>query len=244
MSELVTITAEDRKEITQPALNIVARARDFKVTDGPTYEEAGGRLKEIKAAQKLLEVKKQGILGPALATVKAIRNLFADPESQLEQAENLYKRGMLAYSDEQDRIREEEQRKANEKAERERLRLEKEAREAEERARAAREAGNIRQAEKLEAKADLKTDAAASTVAPIIQREAPRVAGVATRENWSALVIDLKALVDAVAAGAVPLSMVEANMTNLNKMAKALKKELNYPGVRAVVDKVLAAGSK
>jgi hypothetical protein len=244
MTELVTITAEDRRAITEPASTIMAAARACKVVNAEGYEQAGDQLKQVKAAQKALEVKKRTLLDPVNATLKAIRNLFAGPELELDTAEGLFKRSMLSYSEEQDRIRREEQRKADEAAERERKRLEKEAAEAEAKAKAAREAGDIRKAEKLEAKADQRTDAAAATVAPIVQRESPRVGGISERENWYCIVTDLKALVQAIAEGKVPISAVEPNMKVLNAQAKSLKRELAWPGVRAAVDKIMAAGSK
>lgn len=244
MTELVTITAQDRKEITEPASTIVALARGFGVVSAETFEAAAVHLKDVKAAQERLEDKKRTLLNPVNATLKAIRDLFRAPEEELVLAENLFKRSMLGYSEEQNRIRRDEQRKADERAETERRRLEKEAREAEDRARAAREAGDIKKAEKLEAKADARADAAAAVVPAIIQRESPRVSGISERENWSAVVTDLAALVSAIAAGKVPLSAVEANMKVLNSQAKSLKRELNWPGVRAVVDKIMAAGSR
>ena len=244
MAELITISPEERAEIQKPASNAVQAARAFKVVSADAYEAAARQLKHIKAAQKNLAEKKDSLVRPINQALKAVRDLFRGPEAELDEAENLYKRGMIAFSDEQDRLRREEQRKADEAAERERRRLEKEAREAEERAAAARAAGDIKKAEKLEAKADVRTDAAASVVAPVIQREAPRVGGIQTRENWYAVVVDLKALVDAIAAGTVPVIAVEANMKVLNAQAKSLRKELNWPGVRAAKDNIVAAGSK
>jgi hypothetical protein len=244
MTELVTITPEERKAITEPASTIVTVARNLQVVSAETYEAAAVQLKSVKAAQKALAEKKDTLLKPVNATLKAIRDLFRGPETELETAEGLFKRSMIAYSEEQERIRREEQRKADEAAARERLKREREAREAEEKAAAARAAGNIRQAEKFEKKADTLTDAAAAVVPPVIQREAPRVGGIQERENWYALVTDKSALIKAVAEGKVPEMALEPNQKFLNNQAKAMKKELAYPGVRAAVDKILASGSK
>jgi hypothetical protein len=243
MTEL-NITAEERREITAPAQGILSTARNFKITDDPSYRSASDALKAIKGAAKLLAAKKAPLLDPATAVVKAIRALFAGPEQELEEAERLYKRAMLGYQDEQERIRREQQRKLDEAAAAERRKLEEKAAKEREQAEAARAQGRDSRAAELERRADLRTDAAAAVVAPVVQVEAPRVAGVSTRENWSALVLDKSALIKAVAAGTVPELALEPNMKFLNAQAKVMKRELPYPGVKAVVEKVLASSSR
>ena len=242
--ELVNLTPAERQEILHPASVILTSARACTVVDDVGYAEAGDALKGIKAAQKALEIKKRKLLDPVNATLRAIRELFEAPEHELKEAEGLYKRQLLSYEDAQERRRKEEQRLADERAAAERRRLEKEAEETRARAAAAAERGQTNLAERLTAKADLKADAATATVAPVVQIEPPRVSDVVSRENWSAVVTDLKALVAAVAAGTVPLLAIEANMKFLNNQAKAMKKDLPYPGVTAVVEKIMAAGSK
>jgi septal ring factor EnvC (AmiA/AmiB activator) len=244
MTELVTITPEDRKEILAPASAIVAQARAFNVVDAVTYTEAGESLKGIKAAQKNLEEKKKSLLQPVNETLKAIRKLFAAPEAELELAEQLYKRGMLGFSERLEAQRREEQRQADERARKERERLERQAADDRARAEAARAAGDTKRAEKLEQRADVRQDTAATVVAPVIPKDAPRVSGIAERENWYAIVVDFKTLVAAVAAGTVPMTALEPNMKFLNNQAKAMKRDLPYPGVQAAVDKIMAAGSR
>lgn len=243
MTDLVPITPEERKEIVEPATTIVAHARQFKVKDNLDYGLAGERLKGIKTAQKNLEAKKKSLTDPVNATLRAIRNLFAGPEAELATAEGLYKREMLAYSDRLEAARREEQRQAEERARKERERLERQAADDRAKAEAARAAGDTKKAEKLEQRADVRTDTAATVVAPVIPKDAPRVSGIAERENWYAIVLDLKALVDAVAAGTVPITAIEANMKFLNNQAKAMKRDLPYPGVKAAVDRIMAAGT-
>jgi hypothetical protein len=63
-----------------------------------------------------------------------------------------------------------------------------------------------------------------------IQSGAP---GRVVQQNWKAEVVDLMALVQAVAAGTMPLIYLEANMTALNQAAKAMKGACNIPGVKA-----------
>ena len=57
--------------------------------------------------------------------------------------------------------------------------------------------------------------------------------GEGRQDYYSAEVIDLKTLVDAVAAGKQPLSLLQPDMTTLNKMARALKETMAIPGVTA-----------
>jgi hypothetical protein len=239
----LSITPQEREQIERAATPLINAARECRVTNPSEYNTAATQLKRIKAAQKLLAEKKATLVSPIRAALKAALALFAAPEIELDQAEGLYKRAMLNYDDEQDRLRKAEQAKLDRAAEEERRRKEEQARKAEADAKAARDAGNLAKAEKLEAKADTLASTAASIVAPQAQREAPKVSGISTRENWSALVLSLPDLVQAVAAGKVPIIALEANMKVLNQLAKSLKKELNWPGVRAVVDKGIAAGS-
>jgi membrane peptidoglycan carboxypeptidase len=70
--------------------------------------------------------------------------------------------------------------------------------------------------------------------APVIAAPVQKTAGISTRSNWTAEVVDLMELVKAVAAGTHPLSLLQADTAKLTQMAKALKSELNIPGVRAV----------
>lgn len=68
----------------------------------------------------------------------------------------------------------------------------------------------------------------------LVESNVPAGFGTAIRKTWSAEVVDLMALVKAVASGKVPLTAIEANMTFLNGQARALKNLLAYDGVRAI----------
>jgi hypothetical protein len=242
MSEVVS--QAEQEEITKLVNPLVLAAREFRVVSRAGYSEAGDRLMRIKTAQKELAAKKKKVLDPALAAVKAIRDLFAGPEAEIAEAEGLYKRVMIAFDDEQERIRQEEQRKLDDIARREREKNEAAARKALEDAEAARQAGDKKKAERLEQKAEVAADRAATVVAATVQAEPPRVSGASIREIWSAIVTDRKALIAAVAAGTVPELALEPNMKFLDNQARALKRDLKYPGVTATVEKSLAARSK
>lgn len=135
-------------------------------------------------------------------------------------------------------------REAREKAERE-------AQEARERATAAEKAANEAKAAatKLETraaqtqergaeKAEFLNQQAAAVVAPTVQVDVPKVAGLSTRKAYKAKVIDLMALVKAIAEGKAPVAYVLANEQVLNKMAAALKEQMSIPGVELEEDTI------
>jgi hypothetical protein len=70
----------------------------------------------------------------------------------------------------------------------------------------------------------------APAAAPTFQR----VAGMSSRENWCAEVVDFYALVKAVAKDKKLLPLLEANLPALNAQARSFKTALAIPGVRAV----------
>lgn len=125
-----------------------------------------------------------------------------------------------AWQVEQERLRREEERKQQE----EQLRLaETEAVET--------AAALEREGRNEEAEAIISTPV---DVAPVsVASNVPRVSGVTKpRDNWKAEVTSLMLLVKAVAEGKVPLQMVQVNQSALDSMARTLKTELRYPGVK------------
>jgi hypothetical protein len=110
--------------------------------------------------------------------------------------------------------------------------------------RAAREEAERRQIAEAEAALDAGDDDRAEAIleAPpppvLVPRPnfepAPKLASTAFANRWHAEVVDLMALVRAIAAGKAPLECVQANMIALNGLARSLKGGLTYPGVQAV----------
>jgi hypothetical protein len=239
MNEVVT--QAEREEIIGISQPIVTAARALSVNTHAEYAKAGESLKEIKGAMKRLAEKKALVLNPALDTVKRIRDLFRGPEEELALAENLHKRALIAFDDEQEQIRRREQARLDDIARRDRETKEAAAKKLRDDAEAARLAGDEKKAERLETRAEVKQDQAATVVAAVAQTEPPRVSGTSIRENWSAVVTDKAALIAAVAAGVVPEMALEPNSKFLNNQAKAMKRELRYPGVTATVEKIMAS---
>jgi chromosome segregation ATPase len=138
-------------------------------------------------------------------------------------------------------------REAAEKAERE-------AREARERQAAADRAASAAAASatKLETRAEqteqrgaeraeLLHQQAASVVAPTVQVDVPKVKGLNARQEWKHRGVDLMALVKAVYEGRQPLAYLDFNHPTLAGMAKALKKQMNVPGVEVYPETVTAS---
>jgi hypothetical protein len=244
---------------------LVALADAYQVTTVAAYEAGADDLKQIKAAQKHLEDLRTGMTGPLNASLKRINEFFRAPTLRLQTAEGKIKRSLLAYQQEQERIRREHQAKLDAEARQKRERLEAQAREAERKARekaeaerraadAAAAAGRADEAATLAAKAaateakaaekaeDLQTRAA-MVVAPVVQAERPKVVGVSTREVWHGECADLLALVRAIADGKAPLSLVIANDKLIGQQARALKHDFTVPGIRVWATQEMASRS-
>lgn len=199
---------------------ILAEAEAFKITTPAQYQESAAALKRVKSHQKQLEEMELEITRPINAGLKAIRDLFRTPRDRAGRAESLIKRAMIGYSDEQDRIRREEQRKADEAARREQEKLQ-------DRAAKAAAAGKVEKAAELETRA-------ATVVAPVINREPPKVAGVSDRLNWKFEVTDPAAL---------PREYTMPDEKKIGAIVRAMKGDTNIPGVRVWSEKNIAAGA-
>jgi hypothetical protein len=62
--------------------------------------------------------------------------------------------------------------------------------------------------------------------------------GASYREQWACEVVDLRELCKAIGNGIVSPELVKPNMTELNSLARGMKKHLNIPGLQAVMRKV------
>jgi hypothetical protein len=241
-------------------------AKIYRVTSIIEYEAAGEELKQIKGRMKRLEDMRTKLIAPVLATQRAINEFFAGPKALLEQAEKAIKGALGVFDAAQRELREKAEREAAEAARKEQERLRMEAAKQEQAAREKREKEEAKarelEAQGKQAQADARREAAEAAeaarlqdaeakrmaaemmpTAPVVHMETPKVSGLSSRENWSALVTDKMALIKAVAAGEAPAELIDINTATLNRLAKALKNGLNYPGVKAVSDRSYASRS-
>jgi len=196
MSETAELmTAEQVRAEVAP---VVARAGEIVIATPQDYTGAADFLKAVKRAQKRVTEFFGPMKAAAHAAWKEVTGKESDTLKPLADAEATVKRKMIVYSQEQERIRQEEQRKlqaeADERARREREKAEAAARlqrekEAAARAEQERQEALARQArneverqkaaaaaeaarkiaEAAAAKAEVKEDTAAAVVAPVVE---------------------------------------------------------------------------
>ncbi len=258
----------DLKTPDQDTLNndaqIVLEVAETYVIDSPLmFAEAGEELKRIKAKSKELNDKRVAITKPLDDAKKAVMDLFRKPVEILSQAELVLKNSIVNYQEEQARIARLEQQKQAEAQRIEREALEAKARAAEEAARKeaeelqrkANEAaknGNEAEAQKMaeqaqlafqtgQAQANVIAQEASAMNAPVTVAAPSKVSGISMRETWKAEVTDKEALVKFIATNPHLLNLVDVNNSAVNQMAKAMKGNLNIPGVRAYAEKSVAA---
>lgn len=263
----MTTEIETVEKIKNDVLPVVAQASSIAVNSPAAYADAATFLKSVKAAQK----KVADFFGPmkakAHAAWKEITGTETNTLAPLTEAEALVKRKMLAYSEEQERIRlaeqrrlqaiaDEQARKEREKAEaaaREQRRREEDARRAEaealERAQAAANAEERAKAEAEAEKARKAADAAAAK-AEVREEAAAMVAPAAVVTVASSqpkiggqnIRKTWKAVVANVAL--VPREWLVVNEQALQAFAKATKGAVPVAGVRFEEVSMLASSSK
>jgi hypothetical protein len=249
-------TLPEVRQVTGQIAQLEEYARTYQVTTAEQYAAGATDLQQVKAAQKRLEETRTSITKPMNDALRRVNDFFRGPTERLAAVERVLKAQLVKFADEQERIRREEQRKADEAARKERERLEAQAREAERKARekaeadrkaaeAAAAAGRAEEAAKLaaraaatEEKAAAKADdlalRAATTVAAVIAREPPKVAGVSTREVWKFEITD---------PAAVPREYLVVDEARIRKVVQALKGDAKIAGVRVYAERQMAAGA-
>lgn len=220
--------APDTREIMERTGALVAQARALVIADADSYQNAGAFLTGVKALRKEIDATFDPVVRKAHEAHRAACDAKKKHEAPLVEAEGIVKRAISAY------VTAEEQRRRQEAAEA----AAKARREAEERAlaeaAALEAAGEKEQAERVIEEVEMAPP-------PPPPPPAVKAQGVSTREKWTAEVVDFAALVRAVAAGRAPMALLSVNQSALNKQAEALKGELAYDGVKARMERVVAA---
>jgi hypothetical protein len=229
------LVVDNSREIATEALTWPERARAIAVTSPETYSAAAELLKGIKALRGRIAETFDPHIRRAHEAHKALVRQKADMEAPLTEAETTVKRALGTYTQEQERIRREEERRLAEEArkrEEERRLAEAAALETE-----AAETGNA----ELLAEAQEMISAPVEAPVVILQSATPKVAGISYRENWKGACTDLAALVKAAAVRPELLSLLKPNDTAINQMARAQKGRFSVPGCKAWNEPIVAS---
>jgi len=241
--------------IEQQATGLVGQAEAIVVRDQATLDEAASMSRSVAAYIKRVGEVLDPICEATHRAWKVALGQRADLLKPADAAKHLLGRRMAAYEQEVENRRREAERIAQRERERleaaERARVlaeqrrlqEEEDQRALDAAAAAEAAGDTVLAERLIAEPVVVEAPAPMPVfvpPPAVTLAAPKAEGISFRDNWSAQVVDLAALVKAVASGSQPLALVLPNQVGLNGLARSLKSGLAVPGVRAVNDRIAA----
>jgi hypothetical protein len=249
-------TIDVGQQIATKAISLADQARAIRVSDQVTFDQAQQMLTAVVDMKREAVAHHKPVKEAAWKTHQAAVAAEKRVLDPLLAAEGVLRPAISGYLIEQERIRQEEQRRAREEV----ARIQREQEEAHRREcerieaeqRAAVEAQQIADALQAEAEgaapeevtAILEQPAApvaayvapppAAYVAPVVPSTVQRAAGIsAPRENWSAEVVNLAALVQYVSEQPQYLNLLLPNQVALNQLAKAQKSLLAIPGVVA-----------
>lgn len=228
-----------REEVMNPARRALDDAKSLKVDSDDMYTLVGEEKRMIKGRIKLLEEKRMSFTRPLDAIKKQWMAFFDEPLKMWQEADGIYEDKLLFYKAVQDKKRAEAEKIARDMAEGERRRLEEMAR--------------TMRVEALEAKDALTKDyyngladtarmEAELVATPVVNIAAPKVAGISTRFNYSAKVVDLPALVAAIASGKEPYAILDVDAINkgLSALARLRKDEFKMTGCELIKTEGLA----
>ena len=228
----------------------------IEITGPTTFALAVQERAEIKRRLARINELRESVVAPMHTAWKNAVAQFETLRAPFLEADKAYSRKMGEY----EQAQEQKRREAEDAARRERQRLEAEerARVQVEQARLQAEAEAVRAAELAAATAQGNIAATmdlieAPVVAPVVVAKPVHVpqtpwvppaqaAGVSFRDNWSAVVDDLPALVKAVAEGKADAVLLTPNMPELNRRARtaSVRAQWNIPGVRPVSERIAA----
>lgn len=220
-----------------------ARARALAIVDRESCLNASHLLRSIKGLRSQIQLWFEPHIEAAMETKRKAdqaRKALVDEKDRMEaplvDAEGVIKRSLLAFEQEQERIRRDEERRlqAEAQAEAERVTLDAAAA-LEIEAVASGDADMLQEAQDILAQ---PIEAPVVSVAKMM----PKVQGLTYRDQWKAHPeVNVRQLAAAVAAGAVPATFLTPNMTAINQFARATQGAQPVAGVRFFNDRIIAA---
>jgi hypothetical protein len=210
--------------------HVEAVANAFVVDSNEKYREGSDILVEIGRKKAKVSALFDPIKKAMNGALAIVRGQESDLSGPVDRARATLEPKLIGWKRQQDEI-----------AAAERRRLEDEARRIAESKRK-KEIESLKNEGMKEVAKDL---ARTPVVVPAVHVESvPKVEGVSTSKRYKAEVVDLMALVKAIAAGKQPLYLVEPVMPALNQIASRGKEKMDVPGVKAVLVEKMSVRSK
>jgi hypothetical protein len=224
--ETITVGAPNIALIGQSSKQLTL-AKAYVIDSAEIAEMAASDLQGVKALLKNVDEERRKITDPLNEAVKAVNNLFRPATQYLEEAERILKGGILGWNQKVEAEARAAQAAADAAARKERERLQAEAT-------ALAQQGHAEAAEAVR-------ETAAVISAPVVASPAPKVTGISSRGTWKARVTDKMALIKFIAEHPEFEHLLDANATQLNQLAKAMKEKMKVDGVEAFEEKSIAS---
>lgn len=237
------LTRISKDDLAAQSTDWAARARGLSIVDAESCVNASHLLKSVKLLRSEIQAWFEPHVEAAMETkrrAEVARKALVDEKDRMEaplvNAETTIKRALLAWENEQERLRQEQERALQAEAQRRAEAATLEAAAALElAANASGDAGMLEEAHSI---LDSPTEAPVVSVKTFM----PKVQGVTYRDQWKAHPdVDVKALAAAVASGHAPVTFLQPNMTAINQFARATQGNQSVPGVRMFNDRQIAA---
>lgn len=257
------------QQLLAEAKGVLQDAMDLEVDSQEMYDYGAEQRRLARDQYKALEEARTAITGridnfkeAAMVVFRGDKSKQDGPAPTLKQATDIYSQKLIAYEQEVERKRKEEEARERARQEAERKRIEEEQRqqreeaerrqaalraEAEEAARAGDDAkvGEIvRTVNAIQEEAEVRTEELASQAnmlrsAPVVTHTPPvrRAAGFGTQTKWKCRVVDKEKFLRGVLEGRIPKAYATWDQSGLDKQASLLKGDLDYPGCEAYEDK-------
>jgi len=208
--ETITIPEDAKKSVA----SVEAKAQELEaitIQDQGGYDHAGSLLVEISKQKKKISDLRLSITRPMNEAIRNTNNFFKKAESACDTAKSVVQRKMIAFKNEQERIRKQKEAELQEKQRKEAERLEKRAEKAEEK-------GQVEKAEALR-----EQSAQTSMMQPTIQDQAQRPEGTKVVKRWKFEITD---------PNQVPRNLCIPDEKSIRALVNAQKENCRIAGVR------------
>lgn len=225
------LVPQDARQMLTAALSHLGNITELTVRTDDELTAANDLAGQLKTCSKELVDKRQEIVKPYKDKVSAIEVEFRDVLKKLNNGISKIGQGVGAYWAKKQAAIDAENARLAAEAETKRRKAEELAAEERRKAEAFAAAGKATLAAKADARAEVATEKAISTVAPTVA--APKLEGTTMLPYYDAEVIDKLACIEALIRSSLG-HLVTIDTTALGKMQDAAKGQMVTPGVRYI----------